>query len=1605
MVLDPKGVATGNASNSRLPHTEYQPLEGQQPPVHIGAERTGFQAVITSPWVMRWSAIPATYATYRTIRKNSTVALARELAVTPIIASEWTIKSDEGVPKEWENYVRDVFMPLRDEYLATALYFGDVDFGYQCWEKIIEPADGYLKLTRLKQLLHDITEICIGHKGGFIGVRQVGQNLGLNNSIHCGFRVEGSYLYGIPLLENIRTIYNMWTDCNEGARRYDRKIAGSHIVVEYPPGSSFDRYGKEVENAILANQILQTLESSGGIAVPRDLAAYMALLNTQDPGWKIWIMDSGGGHQHSFTDRLEYLDKQFTRGLHVPERAMMEGSHGTMAEAEAHADVIFTIQDIKHRRVTNELNRQAVRQMLYLNFGKESIKGSHPRVRLIASPIADKQKMLFTQLYTQLLGSPAGQNELQQIDMKSMRDQLGIPTHPADPGQDAFEQQQQGQPQLQGIPGVSQGVPGGPGRQMVALDKDGHPVTVDGNQPPQQLAQAMANAIEGKSTAVALSASTLEKLSLNGENDTEPHQYACVMANLPEPLRSKCLNLASHILNDELDEQGREVEPHVTVLYGLHTNDQQDVKKLVQEFGSVKIKLGPLKIFPANEKQSQRGGSQYDVLYASVKSKDLVTLNNELKSLPHTSTFPKYVPHVCIAYLKPGEGKKYVGRKDLNGQECEVNSVIFSPVEGPKTQIPLSLSNEGEPIELEPEEHVDYSQKWQPVLGGEYRKVVNLGVHPNGKKDELDFSTIPHKISGVHGYSFEFSRTHPKSGYPTTQLTRGGKLASVFTSAVDSLKELLDDKDPDYVKFTALEPKREKAYDALIQQGESAGLGNGFYKFMKDPKRSIVGARYYIVHKDYADHPAFKDMIRYGSEGSNIGTDNKEVSQRLGQAMADACEAGTGLSNENDEQEPCIKHRWDGPKHLILSYHLPGYNQGGQEGFTGWGDNLDDEFAGMDLYASKEQPGYFHVAGIGVDKPFRRQGYATELFNRAHNLVQEAGHKGVISHPENRSKEAEELWSTLPKKKVNDWDLFAPEGTGLSNEPSKCPSCWSLSDKTKDGRCQMCGALTLSNQPVVRRMPSNLSGDRRTLPTQSHNSSQSIPELVGQSLDMANEESTNSSNEHSKEVRRYELPTKEEWTEAQKIVTPQVIIQIELGIEQLNLGRTGPQIIGIPGTYAGDVVGLHVAVVDGDWIKVHNNPDMVEGDNCLHSKGVVPKGWVYVDRNVYKHDRDPIAMHEITETLLEKAGWDYTKSHRAANQFEDNRRKKLGIGMSNEDEQELALTDPLREGEESINGLFDTKFKELRDRLTDPEQIQQVSNKIGQHHEAYIGKSLQNAGIRDRATVSDHTNDIAGKLLSSGLFENFDESRGVPFIGVFNQRLHHLAQNASRGERKYGKRNQQVTSEKSSESPLNTKVDPTTQEGGINTERVRSNQKFDDQTGTEHLDFRHPKEEEFIDELRNHIGSKMGDLGLMMLESKLAGRTFGAVQPENMKDREFKERTRDFKNHIKDFITERRNDPHFVRRIEEKMTRPRTGMGTSNEHDLSLAGTLCDILGDRGLVGAMGHVARQGHKQPTTPQKPAKTQARALAGHFGASRGGRLPVALSGAEDEVELFL
>ena len=153
------------------------------------------------------------------------------------------------------------------------------------------------------------------------------------------------------------------------------------------------------------------------------------------------------------------------------------------------------------------------------------------------------------------------------------------------------------------------------------------------------------------------------------ERDTI-HEFSSIMAYMPPEIGAAVQKIAANIPDADLSEKGREEEPHVTIKWGIHGDDPAGAKQALEGKGSAKVKLGDLSLFSSDE---------HDVLKIDVESPDLHSLNAAVnRSCPHTDTFPDYRPHVTVAYLKPGMGKKYVGSSELSGKEAALPAAVFS---------------------------------------------------------------------------------------------------------------------------------------------------------------------------------------------------------------------------------------------------------------------------------------------------------------------------------------------------------------------------------------------------------------------------------------------------------------------------------------------------------------------------------------------------------------------------------------------------------------------------------------------------------------------------------------------------------------------------------------------------------------------------------------------------------------------------------------------------------------------------------------------------------------------------------------------------------------
>ena len=178
----------------------------------------------------------------------------------------------------------------------------------------------------------------------------------------------------------------------------------------------------------------------------------------------------------------------------------------------------------------------------------------------------------------------------------------------------------------------------------------------------------------------------LDSHQLNEETG-DSYSKGCVMAYL-DGLKPEIEEIQSKIEADELYEEdddrsyGLEDEPHVTVLYGIHSDkvDPEEVIALIKKIDwKNSISIGKPSLFE-NEK--------YDVLKLGANAEWLNKANRALcKTLPYSNDYPDYKAHVTVAYLKPGTGRDVVKRLGDFGTEIVPSKMVYSLPDGEKKVI------------------------------------------------------------------------------------------------------------------------------------------------------------------------------------------------------------------------------------------------------------------------------------------------------------------------------------------------------------------------------------------------------------------------------------------------------------------------------------------------------------------------------------------------------------------------------------------------------------------------------------------------------------------------------------------------------------------------------------------------------------------------------------------------------------------------------------------------------------------------------------------------------------------------------------------------------
>lgn len=150
---------------------------------------------------------------------------------------------------------------------------------------------------------------------------------------------------------------------------------------------------------------------------------------------------------------------------------------------------------------------------------------------------------------------------------------------------------------------------------------------------------------------------------LNEKAQSKKLDYGCIMLYADVPSWNNHISIIEKedIYDDEFKDFGLEKTPHATILFGIHLDEvkPRDVQVFMKtSFSPIEVMINTISIFPAGEEK------EYDVVKYDVPVTPELRQYHDLvaKTFPNTQTYPEYHPHMTIAYVKNGEGKKYEGK-------------------------------------------------------------------------------------------------------------------------------------------------------------------------------------------------------------------------------------------------------------------------------------------------------------------------------------------------------------------------------------------------------------------------------------------------------------------------------------------------------------------------------------------------------------------------------------------------------------------------------------------------------------------------------------------------------------------------------------------------------------------------------------------------------------------------------------------------------------------------------------------------------------------------------------------------------------------------------
>ena len=209
-----------------------------------------------------------------------------------------------------------------------------------------------------------------------------------------------------------------------------------------------------------------------------------------------------------------------------------------------------------------------------------------------------------------------------------------------------------------------------------------------------------------------------EKLHKAADNNPGKRKYGSVHWLVPEDSELYSLQqmLGQMIPDEKLAAWGREIEPHITLRYGLLDNEYSELIPYLQNLQPFEAKLGELMSFPPSDHSDLAAP-----IIFRIESNQLHVVNAELTGVAifNPSDFDSFQPHLSVAYVKPEYAAEIVDelsplvRMLFEGKPFMIDNAVISPATGQGDKIKIAFgSEEVELLKYSDDEDRDEHGRW-----------------------------------------------------------------------------------------------------------------------------------------------------------------------------------------------------------------------------------------------------------------------------------------------------------------------------------------------------------------------------------------------------------------------------------------------------------------------------------------------------------------------------------------------------------------------------------------------------------------------------------------------------------------------------------------------------------------------------------------------------------------------------------------------------------------------------------------------------------------------------------------------------------------------------